>query len=283
MRTLFYGKRHKIVTATRKPLSELIRSQDAISSPFWNIFDMNPVRVGPFDENDREMVIGLLKSYSFQAGATTEIFNWSAGIPPLFLGILNEIVDDVPSGTVDNKEVTLAANRGLTTLSHIVGDMWADCPATAKDLYIQLLNRGKVLIAEAGKQETGCLLEMGLAQLMGNKLSPLCRMLGVHVENQEDHSSSMGRLFGSWDSYQKNIRGLLERRLAHISRFDDRLYRLVARAIEDIPDYPDDCLNNLTSIEERALDLIWQSEFGESKTIPMEVVDYWEKIDPVGI
>ncbi len=275
MRTLFYGKRHKIVTATRKPLSELIRSQDAISSPFWNIFDMNPVGVGPFDENDREMVIGLLKDHRFQAGATTEIFNWSAGIPPLFLGILNEIVDDVPSGTVDNKEVSLAANRGLTTLSHIVGDMWSDCPATAKDLYIQLVDRGKVLIAEAGKQETGCLLEMGLAQPMGNKLSPLCRMLGLHVENQEDHSSSMGRLFGSWDCYQKNIRGLLERRLAHISRFDERLYRLVERSIDDIPNYPDDCLNNLSGIRDCALKLIWQREFGTCMCVPQDVVIYW--------
>lgn len=32
MRTLFYGRRHKIVTTTRKPLRELIRSQDAITT-----------------------------------------------------------------------------------------------------------------------------------------------------------------------------------------------------------------------------------------------------------
>jgi len=56
----------------------------------------------------------------------------------------------------------------------------------------------------------------------------------------------------------------------------------VAQAIEDIPDFPDDCLNNLTSIEERALDLIWQREFGESKVIPQEILDYWDQVDPFG-
>jgi hypothetical protein len=71
------------------------------------------------------------------------------------------------------------------------------------------------------------------------------------------------------------MRSLLERRLAHINRFDDRLHHLVARSIEDIPEFPDDCLNNLTGIEERALDLIWLREFGSDRTIPKEIIVYW--------
>jgi hypothetical protein len=63
--------------------------------------------------------------------------------------------------------------------------------------------------------------------------------------------------------------------LAHISRFDDRLYRLVERAIDDIPDYPDDCLNNLTGIRDCALKLIWQREFGPERRIPQDVIAYW--------
>lgn len=85
----------------------------------------------------------------------------------------------------------------------------------------------------------------------------------------------MARLFGSWDDYQANIRSLLERRLAHISRFDERLYRLIERAIDDIPDYPDDCLNNLTGIRDCALTLIWQREFGSGACVPQNTVSYW--------
>jgi len=282
MRTLFYGKKHKIITATRKPLRELIRSQDAITSPFWNIFDMNPVRLQAFDSNDCEAVLGELADYNFQAGAKTELINWTSGFPPLFLGVLNQIVRDNPGSSVSNEAVNQAAEKALGELSDIVADVWQDCPAGAQDLYLHLVDRGDLSSSEAGRLEAACLLEKGFAGESGRKLNAICRMLQRYLQGQGQDTGSMGRLFGTWDDYRANIRSLLERRLAQMSRFDDRLYRLVARAIEDIPDYPDDCLNNLTSIEERALDLIWQREFGESKIIPQETIDYWDKIDPFG-
>jgi len=282
MRTIFYGRRHKILTATRKPLSKLIRSQDAITSPFWNIFDMTPVRVDVFDEEDREVIIGELSGHKFQPGAKTELDNWSAGFPALFLGVLNQIADDIPSGRVDNEAVNRAAKKALENLTGVISAMWQDCPAGAQDLYMLLLEHAALPFDDAGKDERDCLTEKGFAKKSGNKLTASCRMLQVYLRDTRPDAGGMVRLFGSWNDYQDNIRGLLERRLAHISRFDERLYRLVARAIEDIPNFPDDCLNNLTSIEERALDLIWQREFGESKVIPQEILDYWEEVDPSG-
>jgi hypothetical protein len=98
-------------------------------------------------------------------------------------------------------------------------------------------------------------------------------MIQEHIQGAtKPNTGSMARLFGSWDDYLVNIRSLLDRRLAHISRFDDRLYRLVERAIDDIPDYPDDCLNNLTGIRDCALKLIWQREFGSERRIPQDVI-----------
>lgn len=275
MRTVFYGKKHKIITASRKPLSELIRSQDAITSPFWNIFDMSPVRIDAFDQEDREAIIDVLSAHSFQPGAKTELVNWSAGLPPLFLGVLNQIVADIPSGQVDNEAVNRGARKTLEHLSDVIGAVWQDCPAGAKDLYIRLVDRGEDQFAEAGRDERNCLIEKAFARQVGNKLTVSCRMLQEHVQGKGMDSGSMARLFGSWDDYQINIRNLLERRLAHTSRFDERLYRLVERAIDDIPGYPDDCLNNLTGIRDCALNLIWQREFGVGMSVPREVVTYW--------
>jgi len=275
MRSMFYGKKHKIVTATRKPLSELIRSQDAITSPFWNIFDMSPVRIDVFDEQDREAIIKELSAHSFQAGAKTELANWSAGFPPLFLGILNQISTDIPGGQVDNETVNWAAKKALENLSDVISAMWQDCPAGAKDLYSHLVDRGDLLFDDAGKDERGCLIEKGFARKSGNKLAASCRMLKAYIQGAGPDAGSMARLFGSWEDYQANIRSLLERRLAHISRFDDRLHRLVARAIEDIPDFPDDCLNNLTGIRDTALQIIWQREFGPEMRVPQNLVSYW--------
>ena len=275
MRTLFYGKRHKIVTATRKPLRELIRSEDAITSPFWNIFDMNPVRIRSFDADDCEAILGELRGHHFRTGAKTELINWTAGFPPLYLGVLNHIVRDVPGGSVNNETVNQAAERALGDLSDIVADLWQDCPTGAQDLFLHLVDRGEITSSEAGRLETACLLEKGFAGESGRTLKPACRMVEWHIQGQGRDTGSMARLFGTWSDYSVNIRSLLERRLAHISRFDERLYRLVERAIDDIPGYPDDCLNNLNGIRDCALQLIWQREFGLEGRAPQELIAYW--------
>jgi hypothetical protein len=279
MRTIFYGKKHKIVTATRRPLSESIRSQDAITSPFWNIFDMTPMRVGIFDDQDCDAIIGKLSQHTFQSGAKTELIKWSAGFPPFFLEILNQINANIPSGQVDNDAVSQAARKATEKLYEIISATWNDCSAEAKDLYIQLVDHGEMLFADAGKSERNCLIEKGFAHQSSNKLAASCRILQEYIKGTERDTGSMARLFGTWDDYETNIRDLLERRLGHISHFDDRLQRLIARAIEDIPEYPNDCLNNLTSIEEQSLDLIWQREFGQTRVIPQEIIDYWEHVN----
>ncbi len=280
MREIFYGKQHKIVTATRKPLSGLIRREDALDSPFWNIFDMNLVRVEAFDDDDRETIISLLQSHSFQAGAKTELVNWSSGFPPFFLGLLNQITIDRPDGSIDNECVNSVALKAVESLSPLISALWDDCPAQAKDVYAHLIERGELKYNDIGKDERNCLTEKGFARQVSNKLTATCRMLQEHIRGAEQDSGSMARLFSTWEDYKANIRGLLERRLAQIPRFDERLYHYADLAIKDIPQFPDICLSNLTQIEERALDLICQREFGTTKAIPQEIIDYWAVAAP---
>jgi len=280
MRTLFYGKKHKIVTATREPLSNLIRSDEAISSPFWNIFDMNPVRIGPFDDEDREAILGELSELSFQKGAKTELINWSSGFPPLFLEVLNHIISDSHGRPVDNEAVNSAASKALESVGELISILWNDCSAGAQELYFRLVENGEQTVDIRERDERKCLIEKGFAHESGRKLTASCRMLQEHIQGKGAATGTMALLFGTWEYYKSNIRGLLERRLGQIPSFDDRLCRLVARAIQDIPLFPDDCLNNLTSIEERALDLIWQKEFGSNKVVPQEILDYWNQSVP---
>jgi hypothetical protein len=173
MRTIFYGKKHKIITATRAPLRELIWSQDAITSPFWNIFDMNPVRVDAFDDQDRGEILEGLSEHTFLPGAKTELNNWSAGFPLPFLGILNQIFVDIPSGQVDNQIVNRTAARAAETLSGGISLMWEDCPAPAKVPYIHLVDHGDLLHTEVGKDEQRCLIEKCFARQSETNLLPL--------------------------------------------------------------------------------------------------------------
>ena len=207
MRTIFYGKRHKIVTATRRPLSELIRSQDAISSPFWNIFDMNPVRIGVFDDDDREAILSRLSGLSFQTGAKSELQNWTSGYPPLFLSVLNEIIALKPGGEVDNQTVHAAAERIIEIIGPLLNDLWGDCSEPAKDIYRHLMEHGVMLTTDLGKREQAQLAEKGFIVQAGNKTHKACRMLECHIQKLGNDSGSLMRLFGPWDQYRGNIRG----------------------------------------------------------------------------
>ena len=57
MRELGVKPNLQFITASRRTLRELIRHPDVESSPFFNIFDPSPVRVGCFDEQDLDAVL----------------------------------------------------------------------------------------------------------------------------------------------------------------------------------------------------------------------------------
>lgn len=264
----------RLVISTRKELHQLIRDEKSVTSDFWGVFE-GIVRMTTFDDSDVESILATLSELEFQPGARTELINWSAGFPPLFLEFLNQIIMEAKSARIDNNFVNQSGPKAAEKCLAVLGALWDDCPAAAQDLYIHLVYHGDQPFDDARKDERDCLIEKGFAKKSGNKLTASCRMLQAYIQDARPDTGSMARLFGSWDDYKANIRSLLERRLAHISRFDDRLHRLVARAIEDIPDFPDDCLNNLTGIRDTALQIIWQREFGPEMRMPQNLVSYW--------
>lgn len=264
----------RLVTSTRKELHKLIRDEKSVSSDFWGIFD-GVVRITTFNDADIDMILALLPEFTFQSGAKTELRNWSGGFPPLLLEILNRIISSRGRGNVDNDMVHRAAHDASEKLSALLATLWADCPARAQDLYAILVARRELSFSEAGKEERTALVEKGFAEESGSRLRFACRLLEKHIKGAGPDAGSMARLFGSWEDYCTNIRSLLERRLAHISPFDERLYRYVELSISHLPRDPELSLNSLTDIEERSLDLIWQREFGNDRSIPHEIIAYW--------
>ena len=83
------------------------------------------------------------------------------------------------------------------------------------------------------------------------------------------------RLFGTADAYQKNLKGVLERRIGQLSGVDPSLRRYLERATGDLPDCPDVFMTNVRGIVDRSFDLIWQAEV-PNKQIPSEWISTWE-------
>ena len=264
----------RLVVATRRELHDLIRDEHSVTSDFWNIFG-DIVRVGPFGDEDVESVLASLSGHTFQSGAKSEILNWTGGNAPLILSLLNAICNRKQSGTVTNADVNAAAEAMLDSLDPILADMWQDCTVSARDLYAFMLDGGDATMATTGKEDRQELAARGFIIISSQKVKSSCRLLERHLHDAGPDAGSMARLFGSWDAYQANIRAFLERRLSYLVRFDDRLFRLVSRAIEDIPGYPDDCLNNLTGIRDRALAIIWHRECTSSGEFSPDVIAHW--------
>lgn len=270
-----------LVTGSRKELHELIRDVNSVTSDFWGVFGKK-LRVKVFDDDDIEAILSSIPELVFDPGAKKGLEQWSEWIPVLLLEILNQLVSESKGRRqVNNEMVNQAAARASLELRGQLNLMWDECPAGARDLYALMTGRGEVLLSDTSIENRSCLIEKGLAKQSSNKLRATCRMLQEHVNGQRPDAGTMERLFGNWDNYRSNIRGLLERRLVQIpSFFEGNLHRLVGHAIGDIPGYPDYCLNNLTSIEELAFDLIWQKELGSKKIIPQEIFSYWKQCVP---
>ncbi|KJR98715.1 MAG: hypothetical protein VR65_19570 [Desulfobulbaceae bacterium BRH_c16a] len=266
----------RLVTSTRRPLHELIRSEESVTSDFWNIFDMTPVRVGVFDENDRAAIMEKITDFTLKSGAKSELENWSTGYPPLYLALLNHIMESGATGEIDNQMVNDAAGIALDGVSSILHYLWNDCPETAKNLYRHLVEHNEIAASDVGISERTQLVEKGFIKVAGGRVSKGCRFLEQHIKSLGEDAGSMVRLFGPWEEYRGNIRGLLELRLNQLTSLDASLRRYLQRSIEDIPEHPEVCLSSMRGIVDRALDLIWDAELGPARAIPATWFTEWQ-------
>jgi hypothetical protein len=262
-----------LVVATRRKLQELIRDEKSVTSEFWLVFET--VKLGPLDGTEVRVIVDSVADVKFQPSSVSELMNWSGGIPVLLVCLLNRLLEAPAVGVITNDHVNAAATRLDEKTSGLIERIWTDLPVVAGDLFLHLAKVSECALADTAKAERLLLVDMGLAKQSDHKLHLNCKLVARHVSGLGHSKGLIGDLFGKWEAYQANVRGLLERRLSQVPGFDATLCHMVAQGIRDIPSHPDVCLNNLTHIEDRALDLIWEREFGPERKIPSEVVGYW--------
>jgi hypothetical protein len=261
-----------LVTSSRRKLQELIRDAQSVTSEFWLLFD--PISLDAMSDDDVQAFSGKMPGYNFQPGVLKEVINWTGGVPPLTVYLFNRLAAGGNARSIFQAEIKGAAEPD-EKLGDLLEMLWNDIPAAAADVYRDLAERGEVPFSNLPKTERATLLRAGLIQNHGGKASATCRIIQQHLLGEKQDSGALGRLFGSPETYAQNIRGILERRVAQIACFDESLFHMVKRAIEDIPTHVDICLGNLSQIEERALDYIWKREADENGKLPSKVISEW--------
>jgi hypothetical protein len=266
----------RLVTASRRTLRDLIRHPDAQTSDFWNIFEPTPVRVGCFDESDLAAVLATIPEWQLVAGAQTELWNASNGFPVLALGVLNAVCEMGAVGPVSPNAIIAACDGAFPTVRDELDALWIDCPPSCQDLMWRVLDEGSVTRAGIAAADAETLIERGFVHTAANKLQRPSRLLGRYLKEQPHEGNALVRLFGTPDAYQKNLKGVLKRRLGQLSGIDSTLQRYLVRGTEDLPDYPGVFLSNVRGIVNQAFELIWKGEVPD-KRIPSEWMAVWKR------
>jgi len=283
VRGLFYGKPHRVIVSSRDLPSNLVRDTETEESPFWNIFDQNAVRLAPFDDEERASILQGMVAHQFTKGATTELQNWTGGIPVLFLGMLNQIVENVPAGEVTERHVNDAAPGTDSAVGQQRKDLWRRCSETEKQLYHDLWATPKGLpLAETPAEERSALLQSGFASKAGDRLQGACRLQWERVKDGDGDRVALKRLFKEQGDYDANVRGLLELRLALVPDSMDGVKKFIRRGIGDLPESPDVSLSSVRGIVDAALDKIFAVELGAPPMIPPSWFVDWKNADEKG-
>jgi hypothetical protein len=272
----------RLITASRNTLRELIRSPDAQTSDFWNIFAPTPVRVGCFDNNDIEAILATVPDLQFTPGAKTELWNASNGFPVFMFGILNEVVLFQTTGVVSPEAIKKACDRAFPSLSDKVDALWVELPTSSRDLMWRVLQEGEVARAGISTKDADILTERGFAHSQSNKLTRPSRLVGRYLKDQPQDGSALVHLFGTVDGYEKYFKSVLERRIGQITGINPKLKHYFERGAGDLPDHPDIFLTNIRGIVDLCFDLIWSAEIPD-KRIPSQWMSVWKRNDEAGI
>jgi hypothetical protein len=272
----------RLVTASRRTLRDLIRNPESQTSDFFNIFDPNPVRVGCFDDKDLTVLLDKIPDIRLTEGAQTELLNATNGFPVMTLEVLNAVCDNAGAGRPVTPEIMKeACESAFPFLRDKIDSLWRDCSPQCQDLLIRVSEKGDLPRAGCNGADIDTLIDRGFAQQAGNKLQRVSRLLEKYLEERPNENSSLARMFGGVASYQQNLKGALEHRLAQIDNLDDTLKRFLEQGVADFPEHPEVFLSSVHGILERALTLVWRGECWDQEKgkarIPSEWFSIWRR------
>jgi len=271
----------RLVVASRKRLSELIRNPDAETSPFWNIFDPAPIEVGPFNDTDIDDVLRTVPEVHLSTGARAELTNATNYSPIMALEVLNTLLQRQPSGDVSPEAMRSACDEAYPALRDRIELLWNSSGISAKDLFRRVRSEGSVSYSDARPADIAPPLAAGFIRRVGNKLQHPNGLLCAYLDERPQEDGALARLFNSQTAYEKNLKSVLERRIAQIDGIDRQLKRYLEQGISDLPEFPQNFLSSVHGILEQALTLVWKAECWHADRnrpqIPSEWFDVWAR------
>lgn len=264
----------RLITASRRPLRELIRNEQSVTSDFWEIFGFN-IRLGAFEEQDIDAIFEG-HEVSLAKGARTEFVNSTGLYPPVALALANQLIGKHSGIEVGNADVVREAEAVALETRELLASIWDDCDQPARELFFALLEDSSLPVAETSPAPRLSLVERGMATIAASQLYARCRLMESYVRSQEADSGTLSRQFGSSENFERNMRSVLQLRLGQIDQVDSRLASTIYECLKDLPDNPRQCMRQFRdSVLARAIDLLLERELGSRFEIPEAWINYW--------
>jgi hypothetical protein len=257
----------RLVTGSRQKLRELCKTEDSVTSDFWEVFNPNPLRVGRFEDHDWEGFLEPFKArgIQFDGSAQKEIINRTGGIPVLAAALLHLVYESARDGStvsksdIDGFAVTIAEER-----RDVIADLWDDCTSEIQAELADLQSRRELPLSEVNEERRREMDLRGLAKTVGNSLKTGSTLIGNYAQQQSSGLESMRRLFGDRERFSKNSRSMVELRLLQVRVVDVDLVNIVMKAIRDLNN-PPDSIAWARRVANRTFQLIWNKELPEGE------------------
>lgn len=276
LRYLGEQKSLQFVTGSCRRIRELCKTEASQTSDFWNIFNPNPFKVGCFEDSAWSEILTPFtdKDIVFDSSALKELSNWSGGLPILAAIFGSYLWEEIELGTeITKTEVDNAATEVFKQYETILDELWDECGVEIQSDLIELA-KNDILLSKISEHRRDFLEARGYAKASGSKLTADCRLMQKYAKKREAPVTDLQRLFGDINNYERNIRNLLELRLAQVS-VDEDLKRLIKCAIRDLNPEPNDAIMRFRTITDTALKLIWSAELTPSHQVPQDWIDFW--------
>lgn len=268
----------KFVTGNRKTLRE-ISPAEVKTSPFLNLLN-TIVSVGAFADEDWESILQPLKTRGHvpDTNALVELKAVTGGVPILVAALCSELMN-LPGASPSHpksfsrSDVAQLVTRCETSCREQLDELWSDCPAELKATLADIANGRPTPLDQVPLARLEDLQTRGFARATEKNVISSCRLMDNHAKRNKDAVPDIKRLFAGRADYEKNIRPLLELRLAHLAGIDSDLKDYIEMAIRELH-RPHVSIAQLRSVADRALDLIWNCE-GDNGQIPTVWARNW--------
>jgi hypothetical protein len=283
LRSLSQKRSLRLLTGSRRPLRELCDSEESRTSDFWEVFEPNPIHLGPFSSEDWDSLLEpfIAAGIDVQDSARKELINWTGGIPVLAIGLLKKLASVGPGmAKLDKDRVDECASSFFQEGQQILSALWNDCTAEQRGDLEEISTAGPEGHQRSKFPEVrrNSLISRGYALESKGNIRCASAFMSRFALQQEPSLVDLRRLLGSADGFQKHGQSLLEIRLSQLpdARLDTALRNYLRSAIRELGEGPEGSLKWARGISSRVMRLIWDAELPADEGIPEEWLDQWK-------